>query len=279
VVDQFKSTVTVSTPGLKLSVYLSQSDLGGKNQVTCGLLEAIEEYGIKPGGSVVGCVAWLSNCEVLDAMARCRRAMLIVNSEHFDDGLKEKYDRIPNWDEPLCVAFSHLETPIKALEKGRISGRSAYKSVRCFGSPSFTAGRNANDRASGLQHNKYLVFFEKRPYENRRTKEIEMRDYPCAVWTGSANMTKLSEKHKENAVLIVNDEVAKVYFDGWAQIFMNCSTLESASKKAKQQRDKNAYKRRYPRTNSSRSVGTGQTNDANLDPGPLLWSPGLYRQC
>jgi hypothetical protein len=174
------------------------------------------------------------------------------------------------------VAFSHLHSVLDGLENNRTKGKSKYASVRAFGNAAFSkktgapktqrSNTNSNKRAyrsndgqqgssGGLEHNKYLVFFENKMYKRKVTKpenqnwqlvredeeyfsdseeeyEYQHRETPFAVWTGSMNITKASAGHHENAVFIESCEIAKSYFHDWAMTFMSSTPVGGTNKKA-----------------------------------------------
>lgn len=264
VTNQFKPIVQDSNAD-QVIAYFSSYTLGTnkrwESNLVKGLVKMINTYG--RNRTVVGCVAWLSNQEILTALQGCARVLLIVNREDYskwgNGSMLDYYKRLPQFDIPLSVAFSHLDSPLGALETNRVKGKSKYSSVRAFGSSGFSPGRKGGS-GGGLEHCKYLIFFEQKCFKKRKgqiperwtldgkimnpLEEGEVVDYeeregysydyqfkelPCAVWTGSMNMTKASETNHENAVFIKSSKVAMGYFHDFSNTFM-VSTPVSSSK-------------------------------------------------
>ena len=222
-----------------------------KSELISNLVSVIKEYG--KNKTVLGCIAWLSSAEVLDALKTCRRVLLIINREDYErwggGGMLKKYLELPKFDEPLSVAFEHLETVLATLENNRTKGKSRYSSVRAFGNPSFTIG--GVTKCQGLEHCKYLIFFESQCHVKitdetndqpnfsklieispmkKEGQEYVYKDVPCAVWTGSMNMTKASETHHENAVFIKSERTAMAYMHDFSETFMSSVPVTSKNK-------------------------------------------------
>jgi hypothetical protein len=257
------------------SVYNIDSSGKLRSNLIDGLVKVIRTYGASKNEnkkrSVVGCVAWLNNPDVLNALKDCLRVAIIVNGENykvFGNGkMLEEYAKLPKFNEPLGVAFSHLHSVLDGIENNRTKGKSKYASVRAFGNAAFSTttgaprtkgnkgGAMGSKKNGGLEHNKYLVFFEEKLFKRRVTHpvnqnwqlvqqdeeyysdaegeyEYQNRETPCAVWTGSMNVTKASEGHHENAVFIESCDSAKSYFHDWAMTFMSSTPVGSTNKKA-----------------------------------------------
>jgi hypothetical protein len=215
-----------------------------RSKLTDALVWTIEKHG--KGKTVLGCVAWLSNERVLEALSKCRRVIIIVNREEYSTwggGMLEKYARIPKFDEPLWKAFEHLGTGMSTLETHRKAGKSQYNSVRAFGNPAFkndgspssATGAFARKR-EGLEHCKYLIFFDRECYIQDDSdvdvpESYVYKDTPTAVWTGSMNMTKASESHHENSVFTKSKKMAMQFWNDWAETFFSSTSLKCKNKK------------------------------------------------
>ena len=225
-------------------------DRNGKtySTLTENLASVIERFG--KGKTVLGCVAWLSNARILEALTKCRRVLLIVNREHYDSwgaGTFKKYASLPRFDQPLWVALGHLNDTFATLETDRNSVKSRYSCVRAFGNPS------SGGKSEGLEHCKYLVFFETECYHYFKTSEngnvtavpdpenFVYKETPVAVWTGSMNMTKASETHHENAVFIKSKTTAQAYFEDFTNTFMASTPLKCKNKNQTPNENKITY--------------------------------------
>ena len=269
--NKFRSKVKATDVEFVCS-YFSHYAMGPKgmlkSDLISNLVSVIREYG--KNRTVLGCVAWLSSPDVLEALNTCRRVLLIVNREDYNcwggGKMLEKYQKLPKFDEPLSVAFGHLESVLATLENGRSSGRSQYSSVRAFGNPSTHAGATGAARSQGLEHCKYLIFFDSQCHKRcpdsagnnqnsigypsalkERACDYVYKDVPCAVWTGSMNFTKASETHHENAVFIKSRNTAMAYLHDFSESFMASVPVgsKSNSQTPKSQLEKKGQYRSY----------------------------------
>lgn len=211
-----------------------------KNTLMDNVIKTIIRLG--RGNTMLICMAWLSHRGVLDAVKCCRRVLAIVNREDYSTWgggcMKSAYNDLPGFDEPLWKAFAHLNTPLCTLDRHLKNGKSSYAPVRAFGSPSNMSsgkagrynkyGPSANIN-TGFEHCKYFVFFKKTPV-TRGGKTIYL-DLPNSVLTCSSNMTKTSETHHENAILIEdNPAIAEHYMLDHNTTFMSSVPVYAKSK-------------------------------------------------
>lgn len=249
-VTSYNSVMVPSTPGS------SGGGRGSKHldsSLVLALIEKIEMFG--QNSTVVGCVAWLSHPLILEALKKCRRVLIVVNREDYtvwgNGKCLQYYKQLPDFDQPISVAFEHLNTILNTLEPGRKAGKSSFASIRAYGA------------TNSLEHNKWLIFFESRfvtfrmlcddshsiqrfvdryglclALKKRLQKDnLDLNDgawfeFPCAYWTGSMNFTKRSESHHESAEFIVNDDLAFNKFLDFSATFMNSTSVASTSRSA-----------------------------------------------
>jgi len=185
------------------------------------LIEHIEEAEI-----VVGCVAWLTDFDVLRALSQKKHASLVVQKEDFlrpdideaDDfrpRLREAYDRIKG--------FMHWHGD---MLPSRITTIGAYpigwegQGVRCAG-----YRREPGHPAQPTMHHKFLVFC--------RTEDDPTASHtylaPYAAWTGSYNFTRNATLSKENALYISDRRIANSYFNEWAMLLSASEELDWTS--------------------------------------------------
>ncbi len=72
-------------------------------------------------------------------------------------------------------------------------------------------------------HHKFLVFCEWREPDYSMASRILN---PIAVWTGSFNATFNATRSLENAVVIRDPEIAKMYFQEWASVIGISESLQ-----------------------------------------------------
>lgn len=199
------------------------------------LIELIGRYQI-----VLGCVAWFTDYDVLDALAQKLLVQIVVQKEDFlrPDStqssksrkitLREKYDALPppkNWftfggDFPQLSPTSDLENDL-------------IEAVRCMGN------HNKNKSSSfPRMHHKFLIFTNgskthlpiRSPFGDPETKyeerlKVTISDNAC-VWTGSYNITHTATKSLENAVVLHCPKIAKAFYEEWAQIALLSEPLD-----------------------------------------------------
>ena len=205
------------------------------------LLEIIGEAA-RDGLVCTGAVAWLTDPHLIPALATLPSS-LVVQKEDFlrpdlgpgdtqegwRDWLQEQYADIhesgklhdlfqrPNFPPPLGN-MSLLDDP-------SISG------VRCFGPRNDR--KNSKDR-NPLMHNKFLVFSdlhlvtEPGDGENREPRKHVLWDARF-VWTGSANLSRLAPRSRENCLLIRKPLIALAYLHEWAEIMALSEPLDWTS--------------------------------------------------
>lgn len=224
------------------SFYKLTNDNGWVNSLMLNVIDTI--YRLGRGNTVLVCMAWLSHPGVMAALKTCSRCLVIVNRENYDvwggGCMRTAYDELPGFDEPLWKAFGHLKSPLCALDLHLKNGKSSYAAVRAFGNPSnMSGGANRGFGRSGpssgidtgFEHCKYFVFFKKIKIATKSGTSVTL-DCPNSVLTCSSNMTKTSETHHENAVLIEdNPEIADHYMQDHNATFMNSVPVYSKNKR------------------------------------------------
>lgn len=160
---------------------------------------------------VVGCVAWLTDYAVLEALATREAVSIIVQKEDFlkpDSGrskskLRRLYDALP--DDAQRHNFPYIG-------KYSFCGDSYCPPIRCVGNHN-----SERKPAFPRMHNKFLVFCE------MIRREDDGHEYfvpsPVKVWTGSYNISDNATRSWENAILIDDPAIADAYAKEFAQIF------------------------------------------------------------
>ncbi len=200
------------------------------------LIELIRGYRI-----VLGCVAWLTDFDVLDALSLKSAVQIIVQKEDFlrPDSvqssstefyikLRRKYDALPsvyNWSQ-LGSVFSQL-IPVSDLENHQINA------VRCMGNHN-----KDKEPASPRMHHKFLIFMngydsiepigsppEGGPTLYEEVIKVKPTIDSC-VWTGSYNITYNATKSLENAVVLHCPNIVYAFYEEWSQIALLSESLD-----------------------------------------------------
>jgi hypothetical protein len=151
----------------------------------------------------LGCIAWLSDMRILDALATRQGVSILVQKEDF---LRPDLDTAPDFALTLRRAYERLE-PINQHWAPGLAGSLSVCTlwdippVRCVGNDNVD-----KHPAWPRMHNKFLVFCLLR--ENAwRGPEL----HPECVWTGSYNITFNAQKSFENAVILRDPDIAAAY--------------------------------------------------------------------
>ena len=201
------------------------------------LLELISDYPY-----VLGCVAWLTDFDILSEMSKMDHVSIIVQKEDF---LRPDLNSSNRFTEKLRRAYSLLPTDFyRHSVDGLVSdlsmaGCPTIDPVRCMGN------HNSDKNPSfPRMHNKFLVFTENIPiYDDVPStfgyaaedysadgkldlpKLLGVSDTAC-VWTGSYNISHTATKSLENAVVIRDQDIAQAYFNEWSQIMALSEPLD-----------------------------------------------------
>ena len=155
---------------------------------------------IREADMVIGAVAWLTDADVLAALAQ-RPSLLVIQKEDFlrpdmasvlmpqkKAALRAAYERLGTFDGTRVTAGP--------FSQGVPGVGAAMPAVLCFGSclpgQMFRMPR---------MHNKFIVLL----------KETAAGFSPQAVWTGSFNFTELSRHSLENALIVRDPVIAEAY--------------------------------------------------------------------
>lgn len=151
---------------------------------------------------VVGCMAWLTNENILEELAKKEGVSLIVQKEDFlrpDVGgpskarLRELYSRIPGLNRQALPILREMST-------GEASYLEPMAAVRC-------CGPVTRNRASPRLHHKFIVVGDVARFDDGKRGRFA----PQAVWTGSFNFTHTATRSLENAVIIQGRQVARSF--------------------------------------------------------------------
>ena len=218
------------------------------------LLDWIKSKEAEPlTGCFVGCVAWLTNSRILDALAASKHyTNIVVQKEDFlrrdmGDGIVKGSPSRP-WKDELRRRYSQLQSMmIGQLGTAALSDLDVMASleqsndpVRCAGYHSARADKHNRPN----MHHKFLVFVKRLPrsdaddaLERINSEQLggsflhssETKGdyvdwlYPPLyqaqeVWTGSFNMSLNATASRENAVLIRDPKIADLYKEEWGEM-------------------------------------------------------------
>ena len=199
---------------------------------------------IREADAVVGCVAWLTNLKVLEALATKRAASILVQKEDFlrpDRGplhldwkerLRRHYEAIQPIRAPGHLDAGWLE--VRSMEIGAGAGEAVYSvGLRCIGH------HQSDARTMPRMHHKFIVFLRDRSESDPEVRDGAWPYHPYALWTGSYNITCNGNASLENAIFIQDSVLAGAYCDEWAQLVEVSEPLDWSSKYAAPEIDYN----------------------------------------
>jgi len=178
--------------------------------------------------AVVGCVAWLTNEKVLDALNSLKICQVVMQKE---DWMRPDYDG----RHPARHSRRHYngEAGFCRLELAETSGLSMcsdpmVQRFRCFGQSTSaqTSGpmQTAVPPARPVMHHKFLVgCVSHRPLDDDGYPSLEL--IPRSVWMGSFNMTKGARRNMDSAV-VMGAGPAALYYREWLDIFSHSEKLD-----------------------------------------------------
>jgi phosphatidylserine/phosphatidylglycerophosphate/cardiolipin synthase-like enzyme len=187
-------------------------------QIKDNLIKEIKESDI-----IVGCVAWLTDPDILEAMSKLKGVSIVVQKEDFlRPDLDSKRKGINR--KKLRKRYDNLKANLERSEFDNILPKISYcsnplmESVRCVG--------HQRNFCTPLMHNKFIIFCKskkiKEPGEDFFTRKI----IPYAVWTGSFNFSLNSSTSLENAIVIKDPIIAKAYYKEFGQIYAISEPLD-----------------------------------------------------
>jgi hypothetical protein len=159
----------------------------------------------------VGCVAWINDAAILSMMKGKSLGLIVTKDPKnwCDDNQKQLLKQISSGH----YAVTSGVHPGTRFDFTKDENEQAGE-VRCIGD------RSINEDVI-LMHNKFLVFGE------REKSDVGFTFHPKCVWTGSRNFTFAAKRHKENAIIITNEKIAKAYHSEWANLYLNSERLET----------------------------------------------------
>ena len=169
---------------------------------------------------VLGCVAWLTDRDVLAALAGRESVSIIVQKEDF---LRPDLGKSDNANAKLQQLYGQMPGICRQEMQGiapglNYCGDPDTEGVRCVGN------HNSDYRpAVPRMHNKFLVFCSKVPSGDPALYDTIT---PHSVWTGSFNVTEAGGYSWENAVIIRSYAIALAYAKEHAQLLALSEELD-----------------------------------------------------
>jgi len=148
----------------------------------------------------LGCIAWLSNIEVLKSLKSLDFCSFIVGYENY---LFKDKNANGKWPDRIRTSYRQLNPIPLNMFNGVLHDKDGkLDSVKYIG---FSGMKKT------YMHNKFIIFGK---VENGKLK-------PLCVWTGSVNFSQNADRLLDNAVLIKDQVIVKCYYD----LFQELSTF------------------------------------------------------
>ena len=228
-----------SPPGKGLSIHRDHGCVSDSGDVEVvfrdhkpRLLRLIEEEVQPEMLAALGAMAWFTDFDILDALTKVPCSLLVQKEDFLrvDGDPDEPGVKRDGWREILrehyeAIGASDIHQPgfwrqnfPSPLGDMSLTGDQAIAGVRCVGV------RNRRGRRAGpLMHHKFIVFakltFRPQPGHGGEGEPPLVPHWdPQLVWTGSANLTRLTPRSRENCLIIRDPKVAAAYFQEWVHL-------------------------------------------------------------
>ena len=208
---------SVSSQDKKVSVYF--------RNIKSRLIEEIKKADV-----VVGCIAWLTDKEILEALAEKKGISIIVQKEDFLRPDTDTIYYLKKWKSEMRNRYNRLKGNLNRYMFRNILSRVSTNSVEPIESVRCVGYNKSKSPVCPRMHNKFLLFCKLAKEYDEQTEDEPKIVLPYAVWTGSFNLTKNASNSLENALLIKDTKIAYAYFREYGQI---CAISESLDWKSK----------------------------------------------
>lgn len=173
---------------------------------------------------VLGCVAWLTDAEILSALTGCKAVSLLINKEDFLRPDSRAHDGHKRW---LLERYRSLR-PANRYLLDDLGGRGVggglsictdptIQPVRCVGMIDKARGRNAP-----RMHNKFCVFCREVDDDSDRGGSY----IPFAAWTGSFNWSSNASESLENAIYLTDRDLVEAFYLQYQQVLALSEPLD-----------------------------------------------------
>ena len=192
----------------------------------------------------VGCIAWLTDFKILDALAKLKGVSIIIQNEiyvmkrdkrdEFRVKLRFKYEKLPQFpwlslpapqeeQKLMYDLLSKRKLSVRVMgeqQKRRVQHVTTTKSShdsKTMETPTTitTIEPSTNNIAvqqPSMMHTKFLVFFDQ-------------EGKPIGVYTGSANLTANATHSVENQIFFYDPAVARIYFNFFLSVLPHSMDL------------------------------------------------------
>ena len=190
----------------------------------------------REGWVCFGLVAWLTEPRILDAMSKIPTAIIVQKEDFLRPDLDDHLEGREPWTARLRRQYraiedsdqtggaggeyfqrQHMPYPLCAMSESSDPGISG---VRCFGVSNDRGGDPHRRRP--LMHSKFLTFAElalaSAPGSRDESPGGGVEWQGRALWTGSCNLSRMSMRSIENALVIRDPVIANAYVREWALI-------------------------------------------------------------
>lgn len=203
--------------------YARKNALGNGVSALFTNLESELIFQINRAEIILGCVAWLTNENIINALAK-KQTQIVVQKEDF---LRPEMFYLPDWKWKIRGMYDRLhfditrhELPDFAQELS-VCGDPEVAPVRCMG--------NYNrDKAPvhPRMHHKFVLFCKRDFYPDDDYPGMFGDIKPYAVWTGSFNFTHNAGQSLENALIITIPEIVAAYTREYAHVLALSESLD-----------------------------------------------------
>lgn len=197
------------------------------------LIAQIRDYPV-----IVGAVSWITNLNILSALAECQAVSILVQKENYlkrtskNSKNSKNSKRNHSYEDKLLDAYDRLKCDItldqfesfENFNNKNVQYTGSIQPIRCVGNQN--AG---NVAAFPKMHNKFIVMCYWEYVQDASTGDIGMKLRPEQVITGSFNFTNVATASLENIVVINSVEIARAYLIEYAQILTISEPLEWTS--------------------------------------------------
>jgi hypothetical protein len=202
---------------------------------------------------VFGCVAWMTNFEILQHLSFVKAVQIVVQKEDFlrpDTG--KDYT---GWKQHLRAAYDDLKCPISHHELDGVANELST-GVPGYMNPVRCVGNHNGDKKPAFprMHHKFLIFGQmsegpgyiapddpfdvsKPPLRDRILASYDDGSHmaqgvwiePQFVWTGSFNLTENATHSFENAVVMSHPDIVRAYYREYMHIYSLSEPLDWTS--------------------------------------------------
>lgn len=225
------NAITIPADGPGGTTYRQQSDnsADGAHAVYFKDLRGRLIEHIQEADYVFGCVAWLTDPEILAALSEKKGVCILIQKEDF---LRPDTNSAgPAFKREILEAYGKLHC---SIERFWLPGLGGSLSTACDPGlpPVRVVGVKNTGRATPRMHHKFAVFARLRETPDSDTWSELAGDLPCwpyEVWTGSFNWTRNAARSLENAIVLRHPKIVRAYFREWMQVLALSEPLDWSS--------------------------------------------------